>query len=124
MIIFYVLPTQMPFLMINKFGASGTLTGSIIAVSFLFNAIGSLFFVKLKRVLSFGQIYLVSLSIVSFGFICVGLLREINYFFAVTAILGFGGGIMMSNISIIIRLLNKCSFFRPILLSCTSSSNS
>ena len=100
MIIFYILPTQMPFLMINKFGASGTLTGSIIAMSFFFNAIGALFFVKLKRVLSFGQIYLVGLSIVGFGFICVGLLREINYFFAVTAILGFGGGIMMSNISI------------------------
>jgi MFS family permease len=100
MIIFYILPTQMPFLMINKFGASGTLTGSIISMSFLLNAVGALFFVKLKRKFSFGQIYLIGLSIISFGLICVGLIKEVNQFFVVAAIFGFGGGLMMSNISI------------------------
>ena len=100
MMIFYILPTQMPFLMINKFGASGTLTGSIIAMSFLFNAVGALFFVKLKRKFSSGQIYLIGLSIISFGLISVGFIREINQFFIVTVIFGFGGGLMMSNISI------------------------
>ena len=100
MMIFYILPTQIPFLIINEFGASGTFTGSIIAVSFLLNAFGALFFVRLKRVFSFGQIYLIGLSIISLGFIGTGLLRELNFFFITSAIFGFGGGLMMANISI------------------------
>jgi len=100
MMIFYILPTQMPFLIINEFGASGAFTGSIIAVSFLLNAFGALFFARLKRVFSFGQIYLIGLSIMSLGFIGNGLINDVNFFFVTAAIFGFGGGLMMANISI------------------------
>lgn len=100
MLMFYILPTQMPFLMINKFGASGVLTGSIISTSFLLNAIGALFFARIKKKCSFGQIYLIGLGIVSLGFILIGLIREFQYFFITAGILGFGGGLMMANISV------------------------
>ncbi|MBD3798097.1 MAG: hypothetical protein IE887_10310 [Campylobacterales bacterium] len=49
MLIFYVLQTQMPFLIINHFGASGSLTGAIIATAFVANALGALSFSKLKK---------------------------------------------------------------------------
>jgi len=49
MLVFYIVPTQMPFLMINVFNASGMLTGEIIAVAFVFNAAGALTFAKLKK---------------------------------------------------------------------------
>ena len=59
MLVFYILPTQMPFLMINIFHASGTLTGEIIAITFIFNVAGALTFAKLKKQFKFSQIYLI-----------------------------------------------------------------
>jgi MFS family permease len=58
MLIFYILPTQMPFLIINHFGASSKLAGSIIALAFLSNGLGALSFAKLKQKYSFATIYL------------------------------------------------------------------
>ncbi len=57
MLVFYILPTQMPFLMINVFHASGTFTGVIISTAFVFNAIGALTFVRLKHTFQYHQIF-------------------------------------------------------------------
>jgi len=100
MLLFYSLPTQMPFLMINKFGASGALTGSIISVAFITNGIGALSFAKLKRKFSFGQIYLIGLTIMATGFIIIGFVRDVHYFFITSSVMGFGGGLMMTNVAI------------------------
>jgi len=99
MLLFYILPTQMPFLMINEFGASGTLTGAIIATAFVSNALGAMSFAKLKKHLSFAQIYLLGLTIIGVGFILIGLVNNIYLFFLTSPIMGFGGGVMMTNIS-------------------------
>ena len=56
MLIFYILPTQMPFLIINHFGASGTLTGAIIALAFISNGLGALTFARLKTRFSFSSV--------------------------------------------------------------------
>ena len=97
MLLFFTLPTQMPFLMINVFGVSGTLTGMIIATSFVTNTIGAVGFARLKEHLSFGQIYLLGMALISIGFYGIGLVKEVHYFFLTSAILGFGGGILMAN---------------------------
>jgi MFS family permease len=99
MLIFYILPTQMPFLIINHFGASGTLAGMIIALAFLFNGLGALSFAKLKTHFTFGQIYFIGMSIVAFGFLLIGLVNDVSFFFVTSPIMGFGGGILMTNIS-------------------------
>jgi len=72
MLIFYILPTQIPFLMINVFHATGTLTGEIIATAFIFNALGALTFVKLKKRFKFNQIYMLAMSIIAIGFVGIG----------------------------------------------------
>ena len=51
MAVFYILPTQFPYLMINVFHATGERTGLIIASAFVFNAIGALSFAPLKKAL-------------------------------------------------------------------------
>ncbi|MBD3790960.1 MAG: MFS transporter [Campylobacterales bacterium] len=56
MLIFYILPTQMPFLMMNHFGADGKLTGMIIAMAFIFNALGALSFSYFKNAYDFRSI--------------------------------------------------------------------
>jgi MFS family permease len=99
MVIFYVLPTQMPFLMINHFGASGTLTGAIISLAFVFHGLGALSFARLKKRFEFRRIYLIGMGIIGLGFIFVGLIENIYLFFLTAPILGFGGGLMMTNVS-------------------------
>jgi MFS family permease len=95
MSVFYILPTQMPFLMINQFNASGTLTGAIISFAFVFNAFGALSFAKLKQKFDYKFIYLLGMFIIGVGFILIGLVKTNVYYFFITApIMGFGGGIL------------------------------
>ena len=100
MIVFYILPTQMPFLIINHFGASSTMAGGIIAMAFLSNGIGALSFSKLKKRFSHEVIYMLGMVIISIGFILIGLVRDVNLFFLTSSIMGFGGGLLITNISV------------------------
>jgi len=99
MLLFYILPTQMPFLIINHFGASGVLTGAIISSAFVFNALGAMSFAKLKRKFSFAKIYILGIFIISIGFILIGLVNNVWLFFFTSPIMGFGGGILMTTVS-------------------------
>lgn len=99
MIVFYILPTQMPFLIINHFGASGSLAGSIIALAFLSNGVGALSFSHFRKRYTFGTIYLIGMAIISIGFILIGLVRDVHLFFFTSPIMGFGGGLLMTNMS-------------------------
>lgn len=99
MCIFYILPTQMPFLMVNVFHASGTLTGEIISTAFVFNALGAMSFVKLKKWFDFKTIYMLGMSIVGVGFILIGSVQNVYMFFFTSPIIGFGGGVLMTTIT-------------------------
>ena len=99
MLVFYILPTQMPFLIINIFHAEGTLTGAIIATAFIFNAAGALSFAKLKQKYTHAQIYTIGMSIIAIGFILISLVRDVHLFFITSPIMGFGGGLLMANMS-------------------------
>ena len=99
MLVFYILPTQIPFLIINHFGASGTLAGGIIATAFVAHAVGAISFRKLKQRFAFATIYLIGMSIIAFGFIAISLVQNVYFFFLTAPIMGFGGGILMTNIT-------------------------
>lgn len=99
MLIFFILPTQVPFLIIDTFNASGTMAGSIIALAFLSNALGAITFSKLKMKFNFGTIYLIALVIIGFGFTGLGSVNNVYFFYCVSPLLGFGGGIMMTNVT-------------------------
>jgi MFS family permease len=96
MVIFYILPTQMPFLIMNHFHASGSLAGAIISLAFVFNGLGALSFAKLKKHFSFSTIYLIGLSIIGIGFTIIGLIDNVTYFFFTSTLMGFGGGLLMT----------------------------
>jgi len=99
MVIFYTLPTQMPFLIVNVFHASGALTGEIIAMAFIFNALGAISFAKLKKRFDFKIIYMIGMSIVAVGFILIGLVQNVYMFFLTSPIVGFGGGMLMTTVT-------------------------
>jgi MFS family permease len=96
MLIFYVLPTQMPFLMINHFGASGTLAGLIISSAMASNALGAISFAKFKKYFSFADIWIIGLIILAIGFIGIGNITNVYFFFFTSPIMGFGGGLLMT----------------------------
>jgi MFS family permease len=99
MMIFYILPTQMPFLIINVFHASGTLAGEIISTAFIFNALGAMSFVFLKKRFDFKTIYMIGMGIVAVGFILIGLVENVYFFFVTSPVMGFGGGVLMTNVT-------------------------
>lgn len=99
MLIFFILPTQIPFLLIENFNTSGAFAGAIIAIAFLSNAFGAIFFSKLKNRYNFSSIYLLALFILGVGFALAGLVTNVYFFFLASPILGFGGGIMMTNVT-------------------------
>jgi MFS family permease len=99
MLIFFILPTQIPFLIIEKFHASGSLAGTIIAAAFFCNALGAITFSKLKTRFKFPTIYLIGIFLMATGFSLIGLITDVHYFFFTSPILGFAGGIMMTNVT-------------------------
>jgi MFS family permease len=96
MLIFYVLPTQMPFLMINHFGASGTLAGFIISTAMASNALGAISFSKFKKHFGFADIWFIGLIILAIGFTAIGNITNVYFFFFTSPIMGFGGGLLMT----------------------------
>lgn len=99
MLIFFILPTQIPFLLIEKFKASGSFAGTIIALAFVSNALGAITFAKIKNRFFYSNIYLIGLFIIAIGFTGVGIVNHSYLFYITSPILGFGGGIMMTNIT-------------------------
>lgn len=99
MLLFFILPTQIPFLLIEKFDASGKMAGTVIATAFFCNALGAIAFSKLKMRLNFVAIYLIGITLIALGFSLVGLINHIYFFFITSPILGFAGGIMMTNVT-------------------------
>ena len=99
MAVFYILPTQFPYLMINVFHATGEKTGLIIASAFVFNALGALSFAPLKKHFDFSTIYMIGMSIIAIGFIGISQVTELHYFFITSPIIGLGGGILMTNMT-------------------------
>ena len=99
MLIFFILPTQIPFLIIDQFNGSGKMAGSIISLAFLANALGAITFSKLKLKFSFSNIYIIALFAIAIGFVSISLVNNIYFFYLTAPILGFGGGIMMTNVT-------------------------
>ena len=112
MLIFFILPTQIPFLIIDHFGGTGKIAGSIIALAFLSNAIGAITFSKLKLRFNYSNIYIISLCIIGVGFTGVSLVNNIYLFYFVSPILGFGGGVMMTNVTA--WMLSRTTFKRRV----------
>ena len=99
MAVFYILPTQFPYLMINIFHATGEKTGLIIASAFVFNAIGALSFAPLKKHFDFPTMYMLGMAIIAVGFIGISQVRSLSWFFVTAPVIGLGGGILMTNIT-------------------------
>lgn len=96
MLLFYTLPTQMPFLIMNHFNGSGTLAGLIISSAMASNALGALTFSRLKQSYSFKTLYLLGLCILASGFIAIGNVNSVYLLFLTSPMMGFSNGLLMT----------------------------
>jgi len=96
MVIFYMLPTQMPFLMIEHFHAKGVYVGAVISTAMSFNAMMAFNFSKLKKHLSFRGMYILLFVLIGIGFSAIGLVPSFEYLFLTAALMGLGSGLMMT----------------------------
>ena len=97
MVLFYMVPTQFPYLVVNKLGGKVQTVGFVIATSMAFNATISMQYAKIKARLSFNTIYAVTFTLFSLGLFIISQASEIWQLFFATMPMGMGFGLLYVN---------------------------
>lgn len=97
MVLFYMLPTQLPYLIVNTLGGEPRSVGFIIATSMIFNAFTSMKYAKIKANFSYIQIYAATFMLFATGLFFISRTSSIGQlFFAITPI-GMAFGLLLVN---------------------------
>lgn len=100
MILFYMLPVQIPFLL-NEIGVTkNALAGLAIVVATLGSTISSLSYHRLKNRFSFATILAVLFFLMAIGFLVISSAQQYSTVIIGMIISGFGLGLMMPNLNI------------------------
>jgi MFS family permease len=97
MLLFYMLPTQLPYLIVNTLGGKPQTIGFVIATAMVFNALTAMQYAKIKARLSYVQIYALTFSLFGFGLFLVSQVTAISQLFYSTAFLGMAFGLLLVN---------------------------
>lgn len=120
-IVFYLVPTQLPFYLKQLFNANAAQSGLAIALATLFSAISSILYRQVKARLNFVAIYGVAFINISLGY---GLISwAINYGVVLLglAIAGLGLGLLMPNMNLCLTSVTPDSFRGRVLSGITTS---
>lgn len=99
MVIFYLLPTQMPFLIINEVGGNPSTVGIIVAFAMTVSATMAMNYAKIKARLSFASVFTLMFFLLSIGLQLLSLAHQLPMFLLGAAFTGSGMGLMMVNIN-------------------------
>ena len=97
MVLFYMLPTQLPYLIVNTMGGSPQTIGFVIATAMTFNALTAMQYAKIKARLSYMQIYMATFTLFGFGLFIISQATSINQLFYSTAFIGMAFGLLFVN---------------------------
>ncbi len=100
MILFYMLPTQMPYLVINKLGGTPSEVGYFIAFSMFINAITSKQYHRLKNKLSYTQIFSIIYTSFGIGLMIISQVTSLFEIYLASLFMGVGFGLVFVNINI------------------------
>jgi len=95
--VFYMIPTQIPFLLYYNFGIEGTITGLAVATSMLFSTIISMQYKHIKKKISYHKIYSIPALGLGIGFLTLSFASNLTIFFLGLAISGIGAGMLFVN---------------------------
>ncbi len=99
MLLFYMLPTQLPYLVINKLGGTPSSVGYFIAFAMLVNALVSKQYHRLKERFSFIQIFSITYFFFAIGLLIISQVTTPNQLFFSSLFMGVGFGLVMVNIN-------------------------
>lgn len=97
MVLFYMLPTQLPYLIINTLGGDPRTVGFVIATAMAFNALTAMQYAKLKANFSYIQIYALTFTLFSLGLFLISQADSIYQLYYSTAFIGMGFGMLFVN---------------------------
>ena len=100
MALFYTLPTQMPYLIINTLHSEPQRVAYIIAFAMFINAMTAMNYHKLKSHLSFTQIFMISYFLFSIGFFIISQVTDSYQLFFSSFFIGAGFGLTLVNINV------------------------
>lgn len=97
MVLFYMLPTQMPYLIVNTFGEEPRMVGFVIATSMVFTALTASQYAKVKARFSYLQIYATTFISFAIGVFIISQANCVNHLFYATIFLGLAFGNLFVN---------------------------
>ena len=97
MVLFYLLPTQLPYLIVNTLGGEPRTVGFVIATAMAFNAFTAMQYAKIKAKLSYMQIYAATFTLFSLGLFLIYRAHAIHELFYATAFIGMAFGMLFVN---------------------------
>ena len=97
MVLFYMLPTQLPYLIINSMNGDPKTIGFVISIAMVFNAITARQYSRLKERFSYIQIYIFTFAIFSIGLFIISQANGIHQLFYSTLFIGMGFGLIFVN---------------------------
>jgi len=100
MLLFYMLPTQMPYLVINKLGGSPSSIGYFISFAMFVNALVSKQYHKLKERFGFIQIFTITYFFFGIGLLIISFVTTPNQLFFASLFMGVGFGLVIVNINV------------------------
>jgi len=97
MVLFYMLPTQLPYLIVNTLGGKPQTIGFVIATAMTFNAVTAMQYAKIKARLSYMQIYATTFTLFALGLFLISQATAISQLFYSTAFIGMAFGLLLVN---------------------------
>jgi len=97
MVLFYMLPTQFPYLIVNTLGGKPQTIGFVIATAMTFNAITAMQYAKIKARFSYIQIFSATFALFGLGLFVISQASSIPGLFFATAPIGMGFGLLFVN---------------------------
>ncbi len=97
MVLFYMLPTQLPYLIVNTLQGEPQSIGFVIATAMTFNALISMQYAKIKKRLSYQQIYSVTFLLFGTGLVIISQASSIAELYFSTVFMGMAFGLLLVN---------------------------
>jgi len=100
MLLFYMLPTQMPYLVINELHGTPSDIGHFIAFAMLINALVAKQYSKLKSRFSFQGIFVIIYAFFGLGLFIISQVTQAQQLYFASLFMGVGFGLVLVNINV------------------------
>jgi len=97
MVLFYMMPTQFPYLIVNTLGGKPQTIGFVIATAMTFNALTAMQYSKIKARFSYIQIYSATFTLFGLGLFIISQASSIAGLYFATVPIGMGFGLLFVN---------------------------